>query len=70
MNFVNYSNFNAPGANKVSKAALIEALLKYENKDPRKVEKMVEGLEEEVDFATATGLFSDKWISQQEFTQH
>ena len=60
MNFVNYSNFNAPGANKVSKAALIEALLKYENKDPRKVEKMVEGLEEEVDFATATGLFSDK----------
>ena len=60
MNFVNYSNFNAPSANKVSKAALIEALLKYENKDPRKVEKMVEGLEEEVDFATATGLFSDK----------
>jgi hypothetical protein len=60
MNFVNYSNFNAPNVNKVSKEALIEALLKYENKDPRKVEKMVEGLEEEVDFTTATGLFSDK----------
>jgi len=60
MNFVNYSNFNAPNVNKVSKEALIEALLKYETKDPRKVEKMVEGLEEEVDFATATGLFSDK----------
>jgi hypothetical protein len=60
MNFVNYSNFNMPGASKISKATLVEALLKYETRDRRKVEKMVEGLEEEVDFATATGLFSDK----------
>ena len=60
MNFVNYSNFSMPGANKISKAILVEALLKYETKDRKKVENMVEGLEEEVDFVTATGLFSDK----------
>lgn len=60
MKFVNYTNFSQPVANKVSKQQLIEALLQWETKDVKKVNKMVEGLDEEVDFATATSLFTDK----------
>lgn len=60
MKFVNYTNFSQPAANKVSKQQLIEALLQWETKDVKKVNKMVEGLDEEVDFATATSLFTDK----------
>jgi hypothetical protein len=60
MQFVNYSNYEAPKTSKINKESLVKALLMYETKDHKKAEKMVEGLEAEVDFNTAANLFSNK----------
>jgi hypothetical protein len=60
MQFVNYSNFEAPGTGKVSRVQLVKALLEHETKNRTRVEKMLEGLGNEIEFSTAVSLFTDK----------
>lgn len=60
MQFVNYSNFEAPGTGKVSRVQLVKALLEHETKNRNRVEKLLEGLGNEIEFSTAVSLFTDK----------
>ena len=60
MQFINYSNLNSPKMGKVNKEQLVSALLEHETKNKSRVDKLVEGLEDEVEFSTALSLFTDK----------
>ena len=60
MQFINYSNLDSPKMGKVSKEQLVNALLEHETKNKSRVDKLVEGLGEEVEFSTAISLFSNK----------
>lgn len=60
MKFVNYSNFEAPNTGKVSKSSLVKALLEHETKNRKKVESLVEGLDNFVNLNEAISLFTDK----------
>ena len=60
MKFVNYSNFEAPNTGKVSKSTLVKALLEHETKNQKKVESLVEGLDNFVNLNEAISLFTDK----------
>ena len=60
MQFINYSNLDSPKMGKVNKEQLVSALLEYETKNKSRVDKLVEGLEDEVEFSTALSLFTDK----------
>ena len=62
MSFINFRNFEAPKQRKFTKTELIEALLKYETKSTKKAESLVEGLDEEVTFADAINVFSNKTV--------
>ena len=60
MQFINYSNLDSPKMGKVNKEQLVSALLEHETKNKSRVDKLVEGLEDEVEFSTALSLFTDK----------
>lgn len=60
MQFINYSNLDSPMMGKVSREQLVSALLEHETKNKSRVNKLVEGLGEEVEFSTAISLFTNK----------
>ena len=60
MSFINFRNFEAPKQRKISKTELLEALLKYETKNKKKVESLLESFGEEIEFADAINAFSNK----------
>jgi len=60
MSFINFRNFEAPKQRKISKTELLEALLKYETKNKKKAESLLESFGEEIEFADAINAFSNK----------
>ena len=60
MQFVNYSNFEAPRTGTESRVQLVKALLEHETKNRSKVEKLLEGLGNQIEFSKAVSLFTDK----------
>ena len=62
MSFINFRNFEAPKQRKISKTELLEALLKYETKNKKKAESLLESFGEEIEFADAINAFSNKTV--------